>query len=374
MASPRVAFCALLGVSAAFLGCTATLDFDALSAGGDRRDGGRVPSDASVLTGLRDASLPPFVGGPNGSDGAGRTVTDVIEVVRDSGPARSKDAGTATPDGASAADAGVPTSGGSDAAALDPTNFDCLKVAPPATFCDDFETPGPLKPKWDDAFASPVPGGTIARDTTAARSGVGSMLATLAPHRTQDDAFNEVWVTKAFRGFAGLRARYVVEFDLRVEQVDPLSQLQPKLFQFLLGSTSDGYTVLSLLLSSSEAGKPLLSFLEQDVVVDDPATPEVELSPDSPPHPFSAVTNLNEWAHVTFVLELNEPAGFDNRASLTVGDTLLYGGPLFFALREYEPTIDLGVPTVLGTITQLEASTGTWQARYDNVVVRVELK
>jgi hypothetical protein len=247
-------------------------------------------------------------------------------------------------------------------------------VNPPSTFCDGFETPGPLKPKWDDSFASPVPGGSIGRDTIAARAGVGSMLASLAPHRTPDDASNQVWVTKAFRGFAGLAARYVVEFDLRVEQVDPLSQLQLKLFQFLLGSRSDGYTVLSLLLTSSDTGQPFLSFLEQDIVFDDPTTSADEGSTDSPPHPFSAVSNLNEWMHVKFVLEANEPGGFNNRASLTVDDTLLYGGPLFFALREYEPTIDLGLPTLLGTISQLEASTGTWQARYDNVLVRVELR
>jgi hypothetical protein len=370
MASPRAAFCALLGVSAAFLGCTATLDFAALSAGDDRVDGGRARADASVNTGLHDAARPPFVEAPQGSDGAGRTVPD-IEVVRDTG--RAPDAGSRAPDDASAADAGLPAQAVRDAGAADPSSFDCLKVNPPATFCDDFETPGPLQPKWDETYASPVPGGSIGRDTTAARAGMGSMLASLAPHLTQDDAFNEVWATKAFRGFAGLRARYVVEFDLRVEQVDPLAKLQLNLFQFLLGSKVDGFTVLSLLLASSEAGKPLVSFLEQEFVADDPATPEVEASPASPPHPFSPVPNLNEWAHVTFVLDANEPSGFDNRASLTVGNTLLYGGPLFFALREYEPTIDLGLPTLLGTITQVEPGTA-WRVRYDNVLVRVELK
>jgi hypothetical protein len=217
-----------------------------------------------------------------------------------------------------------------------------------------------------------MPGGSIARDTVTARSGVGSMLATLTPDFTNADGFNEVWATKAFRGFQGLAARYVVEFDLRVEQVDPLSKLQLKLFQFLLGTRSDGYSVLSLVLESA-GGKPRVRFMEENFVVDDPATSEVELSPYPPDHAYIAAFNINEWSHVTFVLEANEPGGTNNRASLTVGKTLLSDGPLFFALHQYEPTIDLGFPFVFRTLTQDPPSTA-WQARYDNVLVRVELR
>jgi hypothetical protein len=353
MASPRAAFCALLCVSPAFLGCTATLDFAAVSAGREHEGDAGALADGSEVTGTRDASRVAVDGGARAAD-AGPSLP------AESGPP------AADPDGGTSSEAGA-ASASTDAAARDPASFDCLALTPRATFCDDFEHP--YLDGWSSVVVSPTTplGGTIDLDTRGARAGTGSLLATVSAGIVSSGDYFGVLASESF-DFEGVPARYSVEFDLRLEQIDPELGRQVKLFQFLFGTPEVGFNQLTLQLES-HGGDASARFVENDYAPNDSSGTSKE--PATRPAEFKPVPNINEWVHVRFSLEAYEPSGTDNRASLIVGQTVLYDGGLYFALRRLHPTMELGFPTVDGYFTQ-DAPSNAWRARYDNVMVRVE--
>jgi hypothetical protein len=155
-----------------------------------------------------------------------------------------------------------------------------------------------------------------------------------------------------------------VEFDLRVEQIDPTPTRRISLLRVLLGSDEIGYTQHTLGLESS-GSSVRAAFIEQDTEAAAPAStaaPAVMVWQ----HDFAPKPALGQWVHVKYVLDT------DSFVTLTIDGSALFDNPLQYALRSTGGHLEIGVPWVDMTQFTERDTSKTWRVRYDNVLVRRE--
>jgi hypothetical protein len=381
MVPPRHASVAVLCAAAALCSCTTKLDFDSVS-DPSRGDAAVLAADASrasehdagqsleteLVSGpdpVRAPAAEPAAGGakPDTADAASPLITDAAAPLQDSGAAPVSDSGAV-----SASDGGAVPANDSGAVPS-PAGFSCAAVAPAATFCDDFERSN-LVETWSWTYVSPEtpPAGAIVNDGQAARSGKGSLLAVVNDGVGPADYF-AVIANKTFQQFEGKPIHVEVDFDLRVEQIDPGRGRRVMLFQFLFGTLAEGYGQLTLQLESSGLNAHA-RFIENDTVK--PEAPGVVPPTLTVSHALKPVPNVNEWVHVRFTLDAVNPSGPGNHASMVIDDTVLFDGALNYALRRLEPRIELGIPWVDTELITDQDTSKIWRVRYDNVLVRIQ--
>lgn len=358
----RLALSALVTLLVAQAGCATRLDFDAVSAGWDtERDAGAAMDAASESAsdagarGQTDAEVAE----------AGRAPLDAGHTDKplDAGAAALVDAAQADA-GQAQADALTPTSD----AAVDPALFSCAKLTPAPLLCDDFESLDDLQ---GAAFIVPEAAGSIGRDDHAARGGRGSLLAVVNPRVPTCSQCNlSVCVWKTFPELQGHQL-LTIEFDLQVEQVDSIPGHRTALFRFSLGSAERGYSDHTLQLQSTGDGVEM-AFIEfdTDAQVAGSTSPPVRNSPFN--YGWQPGPPKHEWVHVKYELDAVDSNASGNSVRLEVGNVSLAKHLLHYTLRYWEPMFALGFPLV----DQEEFADGEtnegWQARYDNVLVRIE--
>lgn len=347
-------------------GCATKLDFDKVSAGNHSADAA-----------LRDAGSAAATDGGSASDSAsGRG-----EATAKADAASVFDAGPPVVSEATPPEAGRPDShDGSDAAVLDgslalePSTFSCANVLPVPYFCDDFEGL-PLSKNWDDVGVTPttpVLGGTIEIDNSASRAGHASLLAQV----------NE-GVSNCAETCLGLSVglwlpdfqdptKVVADFDVRVEQIDPTAKRRIVLFQLQMGTYEAGFTQQTLQIESHglsvRAG--LVEYNTAGAVPGSTAAPAFTVID----HLFQPTAALAQWVHVTYELDADDPNGTANHVKLTVDGVVLFESSPAYALRNAHVLMQLGVPWVDMTGFAADDKSVGWRVRYDNVLVRTELR
>jgi hypothetical protein len=333
------------------LGCASKLDFDKVSAGHHSKDASSIAADASdpddTTTGdaaVLDASAP-----------ASTTPNDAAPLEASSPDARD----------------GSADAGSQDASReLDRTTFSCKAVSPEPLFCDDFESLA-LLDHWTDVLVEPTEptlGGTIEIDSNAARAGHDSLLVQV--HEGVAYCENCVGI------LAGLAlpdwqapTKLSVEFDLRVEQIDPTASRRIVLFQLVWGTWEAGFTQHTLQLES-RGGSFRAGLVEFDTNGEFQASEE----PPTPPfdHDFAPTGALSQWMHVTYTVHAKSATSTSNVAKLTVDDVVLFDASPRFALRAENLRLEIGVPWVDTSYFAEQDLSKRWQVRYDNVLVRSE--
>ena len=240
--------------------------------------------------------------------------------------------------------------------------FSCDEISPAPTFCDDFDH-DEVDETWESVVIAPSEMdpedvGVLKNDGNASVSGDRSLLAIM--NEGVKGGYVAVAAVQSFPEFEGKAFRAEIDFEMRVEQIDNTAEHYATVFQFLLGDES-AYTQLVLSLVSK--GEDVSSRFRENVSEPCPAEGCTK------DHPFKKVPNLSEWAHVSFVLEQNDPGGSDNRITLKVDDTVLFDGELSFDLQKDNPRIELGVPWIAGM-----GQDKAWRVRYDNLLVNISEK
>lgn len=350
----------LLGLATIQGGCASRLDFDHVSSAPPGVDAGE--GDAKV--GNAEPSARADAGAPLDA----RAVTPVTP--RDAGRVGMSppDAPDAAPVSAGASDASV--SGA--AAAADPTTFSCPKVSPKLSFCDDFEDQ-PLDVHWSVVWPkAPVPESSCAIDGNDARAGRRSLLAQVNDGINLCDTCFYPWAELALPDLQG-PSKLTVDFDLRVEQIDPVDGRRIPLFQLLWGTDAVGVTEHTVQLESS-GGHVKSAFVEY---ITDPLPPQG--SPEQPlpgatpsEHAWLVTPALSTWVHVAYTLDIQDSLGTANVATLKVDDVVLFDTRPVFSLHNTGVRMRLGILWVETSATQPPDASKTWRLRYDNVLVRYE--
>jgi hypothetical protein len=242
----------------------------------------------------------------------------------------------------------------------DPNSFSCDAMSPAPTFCDDFDH-GDVDEVWESVVIAPEGMdnvGVLKNDGNASVSGDRSLLAIMNDGIKGD--YVAVAATQSFAEFEGKAFRATIDFEMRVEQIDNTPDHFATVFQFLLGA-DPSYSQLVLSLVSK--GEDVSSRFRENI--SEPCPP----AGCTKDHPFKNVPNLSEWAHVSFVLEQDDPGGSDNHVTVKVDDAVLFDGKLAFDLHKENPRIELGVPWIDG-----KGEDKSWRVRYDNVLVNITEK
>ena len=241
----------------------------------------------------------------------------------------------------------------------DAASFACDDIEPKPTFCDDFDG-SDVEEVWEQVVIAPDTldaddVGVLKNDGTAAVSGDHSLLAIMNEGVKGD--YVAVAAVQSFEEFAGEPIHAEIDFEMRVEQIDPTKDHYATAFQLLFGNDNN-YSQLVLSLVSK--GTDVSSRLRENIGA---TCPDDGCTVD---HAFKNVPDLGEWAHVSFVLDLKEPGGTDNRATLTVDDTVLFDGKLSLKIDNVNPRIELGIPWIAG-----QGDDKLWRVRYDNLLVNI---
>jgi hypothetical protein len=373
-----------LSMAASQAGCASSLDFDHVSSGRHGTDAGAHGADAGgVETTSRKAPEDPFgsSGAPSLHD-AGGLGTSLPDAPGHSSHASSSAAAPSATAGSSAgssfAAAGstatvpaVDAGSSAPAVAADPAAFSCAKVSPKPYFCDDFESLA-LSSHWSDVEVyptDPLPGGTIEIDGNAARAGHNSLLAEINEGLSACDNCLELRAALTLPSLQG-PTKLSAEFDVRVEQIDPNEGRRIILFQLWWGTPEAGFTQHTMQLGSS-GGNAWTGLVE--IATDaQPTDSNEQPNQTSTDHQWQQTPVLSEWVHIVYALDVQDAIGTANVAKLTVGDVVLFDGPLSFALPTAKAEMEIGVPWVDMESFQAQDTSKRWRIRFDNVLVRYE--
>lgn len=242
-----------------------------------------------------------------------------------------------------------------------PEAFSCAMQSKAPTFCDDFDDRAPSK-VWSRVLLSPSDGdGSIRANDDEALSEPNSLLATVQGSFDDDVHYAASALQRTFTAFEGQPIRVRVEFDLRVESFDPFTNAHVIAFQFLFGDPEGDYNALVLNLESRKT-RIAAQFTETVGPKFDQRAGDYENTPD-----------VDDWVHVEFELDAQNPEGRDNggknHVTMHVDDVKLFDNDLSFDLRGGPPRMELGIPWV-----DYNIATRPWRIRYDNVLVYVEPK
>ena len=343
---------ALLCTAIAHSGCATKLDFDQVSAGRHSTDGGASLADANGVAIAADAAA-----------------TDAARVL-DASPSAANDA-AADPRGDAAFPADTLGHQDSGVPADDPTLFSCANVSASVLFCDDFETFAPAD-HWTDVLIQPempLVGGSVQIDNSVSRAGQDSLSVQINEGVSVcDNCPLYAVVSLALPGHQ-LGTKLTVEFDLRVDQIDPAIGRRIFLAQLFSGSLTDGFIQHTVQLES-RGGSVRIGFVEIDTEVKSASTMDAVTTPYE--HGFVPTASLAQWAHVKYVLQIENPTGLGNFATLSVDDTVLFDGSLQNPLRATPVRLEIGVPEVDISLFAAQETSKSWRVRYDNVLVRRE--
>ncbi|MET0344080.1 MAG: hypothetical protein ABW252_23905 [Polyangiales bacterium] len=248
--------------------------------------------------------------------------------------------------------------------------FSCRTRTPPVVFCDDFESE-PLEAIWDEVLSAPRDGGVVARepgDSVSPRTGLRVSVAEGIPAGT----YVSMGLHEALPASAASRT-LAIDFDLKVEALDPKPGRDIVAFQLLLGDgDGDGErdgerNQLVLDLQSAGGGSVRARFNENLLAADGSSL-------DATLHELAMQPVTGSWAHVSFLLDVRAPSGGKNQVALRIGPrdgapsqaVKLFEGPLKHALRGGQPHMEVGIPWL--STAEL---TAPWRIRYDNVLVRI---
>jgi hypothetical protein len=255
----------------------------------------------------------------------------------------------------------------------DPASFTCSNLGSSIDFCDDFEKPR-LQDRWSEVLVSPEPpvaGGTINTDTVAdtARAGRGSMLAVLhADVEACGDCLSALGALH-YEDFTGAN-RVSVDFDLRIEEIARTAGQRAMAFQILLGTDETGVTQYQLQLESRN-GKVVAVYVEYDTDAQAPfslgTAAWVAYESD-----IEVGLALNEWVHVSYVLDNVGSDGLVQRASLTLDDEVLFDGAADARPRSAHPIIELGLRSIGTSDGTGQVASESWRLRYDSFLVGIE--
>lgn len=353
-------------MAATQVGCASGLDFDRVSSGRHGADAGapRAPDAGSVDMGVATPATVPS--GAHEDAGAARSGQPAAA------PAMAKAPETTAATVTRATDAELEDAGPSDAAmAAPPTEFSCATVTPKPYFCDDFESLD-LAGHWSDVTVNPADpaGGTLLIDSSTARAGKSSLLAEVAEGLSVCNNCIEVRAGFTLPNLHG-RIKLTAELDVRVEQIDPENGRRVVLFQVWWGTREAGFTQQTLQLWSSD-GAAWAGLVEIATDPDRGDGSEPEHHPAE--HHWQETSLLSEWMHVVYELDVLDALGTASMAKLTVGDLVLFNGPLSLPLQSGKAALEIGVPWVDMEWFGAEETSQAWRVRYDNVLVRYEQK
>jgi len=367
---------ALLCTAAAQSACASKLDFDHVSAGRsspDAGDSGAAASataasatDASARGMTRaDASSLETAVSRDAATAAFDASAPVLNPPSDAAPGRNSPADA----GGQATDAGQLDEG----LEPDPAAFSCARVSPEPYFCDDFESYLPVD-HWDHVEVYPVTplrGGSIGLDSSASRAGQSSLFVQVDEGVSSCASCLSLYTGLWLRDLEA-PTQVTVEFDLRVEQIDPTQSRRIVLFQMVWGTAEAGFTHHTLQLESFgqgvSAGLVEFSVAGQSVPGDDPESTQID-------HKFTPIPALDRWVHVRYTsdaLDVSDASGVSNFAALMVDDAVLFVAAPQFALHSAKVHMEIGVPWVDMSTFAAQETSKSWQVRYDNVLVRYE--
>lgn len=228
--------------------------------------------------------------------------------------------------------------------------FSCSSLDPAPTFCDDFDSETSTD-TWNRLEVLPSGSGSVVVDSDAALSRPNSLLASVTG--ADRGVYLRAAALKTFATYENTPIHVRISFDMMVEQIDPRMNARVIAFQFLFGDLQ-GYNQLVLNLEST--GTEVNSQFSE-ALGPDPGTRVGDTK---------SVPNLNEWSHVEFELQVFNPQGSGNNATLSIDSVELFKQALSYDLRAGVPRMELGIPWV-DTNQAAEA----WQIRYDNVRVDI---
>lgn len=355
---------ALVCAAMAQSGCASKLDFDRVSAGKHSVDAGGTDAASAADAASAVGTLPMDAASAFDANSPRPNVPHDADDGRADLPSA-----TSLADGGVATDSALPDS----SVTYDPATFSCAEVSPEPDFCDDFESSA-LGSHWDYVQVDPTSpvGGSIEIDNGAARSGKNSLLVQINQGLSVCD--------NCIDAFAGLYlfdlqkpVLLAVEFDVRVEQVDPNVSRRIVLAQLSFGTTELGFTQHTLQLESRGNESVRAGIIEFDTPGQPPSSTAAPSS-DTFVHDFSPVASLAEWVHVTYLLDVTEPRGTANTLAVWVDDFVVFYGAPQFALRNTNLRLELGVPWVVMSTATFGAqdTSQRWRLRFDNVLVRSE--
>jgi hypothetical protein len=247
-------------------------------------------------------------------------------------------------------------SNGSKGSGYDPTKFSCAALSPPATFCDSFDGKSPAE-TWSALLIAPANGGgAVSGDSSFSLTPPNSLLVSVPGVATP--GYTASAVQRTFGTFEGKPMDVHVEFDMKVEQVDPRAGARVLAFQFLFGLGTAVYDQLVLNLTST--GANVTSQFTQNLG----GTAQGTFAGDILHAPA-----LDKWVHVTFDLAVFNPngaantAGLGNNAKLKIDQETLFDAGLMFPLHMNQPRLELGIP---GVDTSAGVETKPWRVRFDN--------
>ncbi len=286
----------LLGGAAVAAGCSATLDFDALSNG--------------EATNVGDSGKPATDSGGSG------------------------------------------TTGGGGAAGDSATSTYCRSLNPTPTFCDDFDDTNPLPAnRWS---ATDQMGGAITVDSLASVSPSMSLLAKTSTALAGSLA--HAIRRKEFAAFADTKAGFRIDFDMRIEDIDPANQAQITVFAMLFGLENDYY---QLVMNVDVTGGVFSLKMAENAYAADASGYQA--------HGFAGPAPLqNKWLHAHIEIDVRSPSGTDGNAlRVSIDGKSQFDGSLSVPLKGKAPRVEMGIGYV-------KAPSAPWTIRYDNIVADVK--
>jgi hypothetical protein len=241
--------------------------------------------------------------------------------------------------------------------------FSCADhVGPSIAFCDDFEGK-PAPELWGRLTTSTGTPGSIATDELDSLSPTHSLLVSYQG-MPASAAYTAIFAYKDFPDYASTNISIAIGFDMKVEVVDTTANSRVSAFQFLFGQADPlSQLVLNLESKSTEVSAEFTENASNSATTTDPAdrgTINTGLR-DGP--------TLNQWAHVRFELDVNQPTGITNSAKLYIDEEKLFDGALQKRLYGLTPRMELGLPYV-----DVAHATSPWRIRYDNMLVTITRK
>ncbi len=224
-------------------------------------------------------------------------------------------------------------------------------AAPPAIFCDDFDTE-PLGTKWPSVEQT---NGTAKDDPGAYVSAPNSLLsiANAVPAMGGVRAVGTLSFAQLTSAKIGLR----VSFKMRVDQFDTTTGAKNIAFAFLYGPQND-FNQIVLNLVSTESAVSLQ-------VAENAQAPNSPTSDYAQHGPFMTKPALKEWITVEIDLDVNSPVGTGNNLRVFLNGKTELDTQLQLPLKGGTPRLELGV----GWVDSMTKPTRAWTVRYDDFLV-----
>jgi hypothetical protein len=235
-------------------------------------------------------------------------------------------------------------------------NFSC-DDHPDADFCDDFDSE-PLADRWgaDALLVAPEGQGEIETSSSDAVSEPNALVATMNG-MVSEGAYAACIASHRYQLYEDKAFHAHVSFAIKVEDFDSSQGVMISAFQFLLGSEVETEPFNQLVFNIRSNGTSVSGLFTENI--GGPSTDTHSGDPQSGPA-------ISKWTQVEFDLWVSDPSGGGgNKATLKVGEKLLWDNKLKLDLFGGVPRMELGVPAI-------DTDSDDWRIRYDNVLVEIE--